>query len=138
MSKYDEIINLSHHRSSTHPPMPRSNRAAQFAPFAALTGYYSAVEETGRLTEAKIELDDYTMETLNRKTQFIKESIAERPLITVTYFVPDKRKSGGKYVNFSGNIRLIDEVNREFVFDDGTKIKIENIIDINAEGLNIV
>ena len=95
--KYSDIINLPHPESRTHPRMPRSDRAAQFAPFAALTGYDDAVAEAGRLTSSKIELDENELERLDRALAYLTEHQAAHPAVTVTYFVPDDKKSGGAY-----------------------------------------
>ena len=95
--KYDDIINLSHHVSSRHPQMPMMNRAAQFSPFAALTGYDDAVRETARLTDEKIELDEYEKEELDRKIQWLGSHLDEHIPVSITYFQPDDRKAGGTY-----------------------------------------
>ena len=96
-SKYDSIINLPHHVSKTRPQMPMSDRAAQFAPFAALTGYDSAIKETGRLTDEKIEMDEEALNILNMKFQILVDSLDDEPEVTFTYFKPDERKAGGAY-----------------------------------------
>ena len=130
---YKDIINNPHHTSKTRKRMSGLNRAAQFAPFAALTGYDASILEAARLTENRIELDDIGVENLNMKLNFIKEHIKELPEITVTYFVPDTKKSGGAYVKYSGTARIIDEIDRVIIFTDGTKIKIEMILDIKRK-----
>ena len=113
--------------------MDKINRAAQFAPFAALTGYDEAVIETARLTDSKLELDEYTKEELNRKLNFISENIDDLPETSITYFVPDKKKSGGKYVTKKGYIKRIREYESDVVFDDGTEILINDIIHIEND-----
>ena len=95
---YSDIINLPHHQSKTRPHMTNYNRAAQFAPFAALTGHSEAIDETARLTDSKIELDEYEKEIIDRKLRIITENISTMPEITVCYFVPDEKKAGGAYV----------------------------------------
>ena len=104
------------------------NRAAQFAPFAALTGYEESIEETARLTDHRIELSEDDIEDINAKLNFIKEYIKERPEVTITYFQPDERKEGGAYITVTGNARRIDEVNRVLVLEDGRMILIDIII----------
>ena len=130
---YNDIINNPHHTSKTRKRMSQSNRAAQFAPFAALTGYDAAIDEAARLTETKIELDDKTKEILNMKLSFLKDHIMDRPYVTVTYFVPDPKKDGGAYVDYNGNIRVIDEIKHSIIFTDRTTISIDVIYDIQSE-----
>ena len=101
-NRYDEIINLPHHISKTRPQMPMSDRAAQFAPFAALTGYDSAIMETGRLTDERIELDEEALTALDMKYQLLMDALNEAPKVTITYFQPDERKAGGKYASQVG------------------------------------
>lgn len=97
MHKYDDIINLPHYTSSKRPRMAMIDRAAQFSPFAALTGYDAAVKETARLTEDRVELDEYQKSALNDRLQIVQERLSDTPVISITYFVPDERKSGGAY-----------------------------------------
>ena len=113
--------------------MSQSNRAAQFAPFAALTGHDASIREAARLTAKKIELDDKAQETLNAKLNLLKEHLQERPGITVTYFVPDTKKDGGAYVEYGGTIRVIDEIENTLIFTDRTTINIEMILDVQGE-----
>lgn len=101
-NRYDEIINLPHHVSKTRPQMPMSDRAAQFAPFAALTGYDSALKETGRLTDEKIELDEEALTALDMKYQLLMDVFDDAPEVTITFFQPDERKAGGKYASQVG------------------------------------
>ena len=108
-SKYDEIINFPHHVSKTRPQMPMSDRAAQFSPFAALTGYDSAIRETGRLTDEKIDLDEESLNALNVRYQMLTDALEERPEVRITYFKPDERKAGGAYVTTAGAVRKIDD-----------------------------
>lgn len=95
MEKYREIIDLPHHVSKTRPQMPMSDRAAQFAPFAALTGYDAAIKETGRLTDERIELDEEALTALDMKYQLLMDALDDKPEVTITYFQPDERKAGG-------------------------------------------
>lgn len=132
---YDDIINLPHHVSSKRPQMSMLDRAAQFSPFAALTGYDDAIQETGRLTDEKINLSEEEKEALDRKQQFLLERLDERPALTVIYFVPDEKKSGGAYVTKSGNLKKIDEVERMMTLTDGTKISLDDVYDIESEAI---
>ena len=126
MSKYDDIIDLPRPKSA-HEPMPMSDRAAQFSPFAALTGYEDAIDETARLTDARVELGESAVEELERKLIDLAARISERPEISVTYFVPDARKEGGAYVTRTGTLKRIDELGRELVFADGARIAVGDI-----------
>lgn len=135
--KYDDIINLEHHISKTHKQMSMQNRAAQFAPFAALTGYEEAVKETARFTEQKIELDEELNNILDEKLRLIQSQIKNTPEITVIYFVSDDKKRGGKYQKITGKIKKIDDYNKFIIFTDGKYIPIKDIIDISGEILTI-
>ena len=130
---YDDIIHLPHHVSKTHPQMPLLNRAAQFSPFAALTGHAAAIQEAARLTDPFIEPDESRKELLNAQLQMIKENLEQKPKIEVTYFRPDSRKSGGAYVTFCGQAQKIDENSRRILFVDGTSIQIEYLYAIDGE-----
>ena len=129
---YDDIIHLPHHVSQNHPQMPLRDRAAQFAPFAALTGYEAAVGETARLTASKRELDAQEAEELNRQLAVVIEHLSERPEVTVEYFVPDERKSGGAYVTVTGRVRHVSLPERILVMEDGTVIGFEDIAAISG------
>ena len=126
--KYDDIINLPHHVSSRHPQMPMMNRAAQFSPFAALTGYEDAVRETARLTDEKIELDEYEKEELDRKIQWLGSHLDEHIPVSITYFQPDDKKVGGAYEEIIDTIRKINVYEHEILLTKGTKIPIMNIL----------
>ena len=130
MGKYDDIINLPHHISKKHPQMSLEARAAQFAPFAALTGYDDAVKETARLTNERIDLDEEAKMMLDAKLQVIREQLSEKPLVTITYFVPDAKKDGGKYVTINGNVKKIDDYKHLIILDNSVEIPIDEIIDI--------
>lgn len=132
-SKYDEIMGLPHHVSRTRPQMPMSDRAAQFAPFAALTGYDSAIKETGRLTDEKIELDEEALTTLDMKYQFLMDALDDEPEVTITYFQPDERKAGGKYVSATGTVKKVDDFERRITMRDGTKIPMDDVLSIDGE-----
>ena len=127
MSEYDDIINLPHHQSTKHKQMSNYQRAAQFAPFAALTGYDAAIDETARLTDKKLELSDEQESYLNEQIQLLIERISEKPQSQITYFVHDERKSGGENVTITGNVRRVDDYNREIVFADGLTVKIDDV-----------
>jgi hypothetical protein len=128
--KYDEIIALPHHISKKRPQMPMSDRAAQFSPFAALTGYDAAIKETGRLTDSRIELEEDELLQLNLKFQAIKENLADNPVETFTYFKPDERKDGGAYLTVTGAVKKIDEYERTITLTDGTKLHMDSILAI--------
>ena len=130
---YDDIINLPHHQSDRRPRMSLYDRAAQFAPFSALTGHDEAIKETARLTDKKLELDDYDKMLLDNKMTFILNHIYEQPEITVTYFIPDTNKEGGMYLDFIGNIKRYGSVERKMCFTDKTEIFVDDIIDIKSE-----
>ncbi len=131
--RYDDIIDLPHHVSATHPQMSLGNRAAQFLPFAALSGHGEAIRETGRLTVGRMEPDEDVKVDLDRKLAELKESLTvsgEAPEITVTYFTPDERKAGGAYVAVSGLLKKIDEYEGLLVMQDGRRIPIQEIIEL--------
>ena len=130
--RYDDIIGLPHHVSAARPRMSARARAAQFAPFAALTGYDAAVAETARLTDAKRQLTDEENEILNQRLQKLSEKAHERPIVSITYFLPDERKSGGCYRTKSGAVRWIDEGGMKVVFADGERINLTDICDISG------
>jgi len=131
--KYDEIMGLPHHVSKTRPQMPMSDRAAQFAPFAALTGYGAAIKETGRLTDERIELDVEALSALDMKYQLLMEALDEAPEVTITYFQPDERKAGGKYVSAVGTVKKIDDFERRITMRDGTRIPMDDVLSIDGE-----
>lgn len=137
IEKYDDIIKLPHHISKKHPQMSMEERAAQFAPFAALVGYEDAVEETARITTKRIELNEEEKNILDIKLQMLKEQMHVQiyPEITIMYFVPDFKKDGGKYIKISGTVKRIDEYKQLIIFDDKTEIPINEIISINGESL---
>lgn len=132
-SKYNDIINLPHHISNKHPKMTLEARAAQFAPFAALTGYEDVIEETARLTNERIELDEEAKNILDNKIQMIQEQITKRPTITFTYFVPDLKKDGGKYVTVSGIVKKVDKYKKLIGLEDKTEIPINEVVSITGE-----
>ena len=131
-NKYEDIINLPHHVSSTRPKMSMRDRAAQFSPFAALTGYEDDVLEAARITCEKTELSEDAKSLLNAKLQIVYELIKKQPEITVTYFVPDTKKSGGEYVLKTGRAVDIDEYKRRLVLSDEILIPIDDIREIEG------
>ena len=137
IKKYDDIINLPHHISKKHPQMSMEERAAQFAPFAALVGYEDAVEETARITTKRIELNEEEKNILDMKLQMLNEQMQVQihPNITIMYFVPDLKKDGGKYIKISGIVKRIDEYKQLIILDDKTEIPINEIISISGESL---
>ncbi len=130
---YDDIINLPHHVSVTRPHMTAIDRAAQFSPFAALTGYDAAIKETARLTDERVELDEYMQDDLSDRLQILADRIKEHPAIEVTYFHPDARKNGGAYFAAISMAKKIDEYGRVVVMTDGTAIPIDKIISIDGQ-----
>ena len=131
--KYDDIIDLPHHRSIRHPHMPPADRAVQFSPFAALTGHGEAIRETARLTDSKMELSEEVKAYLNARLSFLAENIKECPEISVTYFLPDARKAGGAYATQTGSVKKINEYEHTLVMRDGTVIPIDDIAAIDGE-----
>lgn len=131
MSSYEDIINLPYPRK--HRRMSNYDRGAQFAPFAALTGFEAAIAETARLTDRKIDLDEGGKALLDEKLRKIEEDIFEQPEVSLTYFQPDIRKAGGAYVQKRGRVKKLDPYNRTVVFCDGMSVAIEDISDIILE-----
>lgn len=136
--KYNEIMGYPHHVSKTRPQMPMSDRAAQFAPFAALTGYDAAIKETGRLTDERIELDVEALSALDMKYQLLMEALDEAPEVTITYFRPDERKAGGKYVSAVGAVKKIDDFERRITMQDGAKIPMDDVLSIEGELFSVL
>lgn len=128
--KYDDIINLPHHVSSTRPHMSIEERAAQFSPFAALTGHEDAIKETARQTEREIILDENELEILDEKLKAILSDKSDNKNIKVVYYIPDENKNGGKYVECSGRVKKMDEYRHVLVMEDGTEINVGRIADI--------
>ena len=137
-NKYDEILSLPHHVSKTRPQMPMSDRAAQFAPFAALTGYESAIKETGRLTDERIELDEGALTALNMRYQLLMDAFDDAPEVTITYFQPDERKAGGKFVSAVGAVKKIDDFERRITMRDGAKIPMDDVLSIEGELFSVL
>ena len=132
MGNYDDIIDLSHHVSDTRPHMPMLDRAAQFQPFRALTGYEDAVRETARLTDQRVELTDVEKARLDTILQTLADSIGSRPQVILTYFQPDKKKAGGAYATATGQLKKIDDIEGVLILMGGGRIVIEDILDIQV------
>ena len=128
--KYDDIIALPHPEPRTHPRMSLHDRAAQFSPFAALTGHSAAIAETGRLTDSRITLDESEMARVDAELQHLQELLPSRPTVSITYFVPDERKAGGSYQTVTGTVRRIDTVNSVLLLTDQRAIPILDILDV--------
>ena len=137
--KYYDIINMPHHVSKKHPQMTMKERAGQFAPFAALVGYEDDIEETARLTDKRIELDEEAKNILDIKVQMLKEQMKVQihPKVTIMYFVPDLKKDGGKYIQISGVVKKIDEFKQLIILDDKTEIPINEVISLAGDSVMI-
>ncbi|MBQ1865981.1 MAG: hypothetical protein IJM41_06960 [Bacteroidales bacterium] len=134
---YSDIIGLPHHESSVHPRMPLAQRAAQFAPFAALSGYDEAIVERARLTDQK-EDDESLAGSLDRTVQMLRSQLSQRPSVKVSYFRPDGRKSGGKYVSVSGRLKDIDDIRREFILEQSSGEEILRVPVADISGIEII
>ena len=130
---YEDIVNLPPHISKRHPQPTMMDRAARFAPFAAITGYEEMVLEEARVTEERIDLDEGTLSLLNEKLNMIQEFLDEEPEIKITYFEPDKKKAGGAYIDIIGTVKRIDEYECLVIMTDGKKIRIEDIYGLESD-----
>ncbi|MBE7017528.1 MAG: hypothetical protein E7420_05160 [Ruminococcaceae bacterium] len=130
--RYDDLLALPHPTSKKHKRMSRENRAAQFSPFAALTGYDALVDETARFTEMRTELDEQHKSALDEILRLLLEHIGEKPEIGIRYFVPDLRKFGGEFLDYRGRLLRIDAFEGSLLFEDGLKIAIEDVFDIQS------
>ena len=133
MNNYDDIRNHSRYKLKRHQPMSMWSRAAQFSPFAALTGYDDEIDEAARLTDRREELTEDELNGLNQAFQKLLERASDRPLVTVTYFQPDERKDGGKYVSYTGRFRFFDETERILHFTDRTEIPVDDVFHIEIK-----
>ena len=131
--EYDDIIRMPHYTSAKRPRMSLADRAAQFSPFAALTGFDAAIAETGRLTEQRLALEEFPKNMLDQKQQYLAELLPLQPEITVTYFLPDDRKSGGSYNQAVGHLKKIDPYQRILIMTDGRCIPLDDITDIDSD-----
>lgn len=133
MSRYDDIINLPHYQSDKRPHMTLHDRAAQFAPFAALKGYEEAVIETARLTDNRIILDENEIEQIDAKLQYLADNIGKDNIVSITHFVQDSRKAGGEYVTTVGVVRRVDSIGQYVLIDKDIEILVEDIVALNIE-----
>ena len=131
--KYDDIIHLPHHVSRKHPRMSNHDRAAQFSPFAALTGYDAVITETGRLTDSSVELDESRKEVLNERLRYVLSVLSQQPRVRITYFREDDRKAGGAYVTASGRVKKVDAYDHTIILTDGQVIPLETMRDLEVE-----
>lgn len=129
---YEDIINLPHHVSQRHPQLPLGDRAVQFSPFAALTGHAAAIQETARITDERIELDEDAKCVLDEKLRIIQEHMDERPEVSITYFRPDAKKAGGAYITATGWVKRIDMFERVVFLKPDKLIPIEDIYEIEC------
>ena len=130
MGKYDDIIHLPHPTSERHPRMSRQDRAAQFSPFAALTGLGAALQESARLTERRMIPDEYEQAELDKKLQYLRENLSQQPAAAIPHFVPDARKEGGSYRRTEGRVKKLLEFEKQLVLTDGTTLAIEDILEL--------
>lgn len=133
MNNYDDIRNHSRYKLKHHQPMSMWSRAAQFSPFATLTGYDDEIDEVARLTDRREELTEDELNGLNQAFQKLLERASDRPLVSVTYFQPDERKDGGEYVSYTGRFRFFDETERILHFTDRTEIPVDDIFHIEMK-----
>ena len=133
MNKYQDILYLARPVSKVHQPMSKSNRAAQFSPFAALTGYEDAVQETARLTTNKITLSEDQIQIINSVLNEISQYLPDSPYVQITYFEPDKRKQGGSYQQISGTIKKIDDIYGMVIMKGNIRIPVHQIVHISIE-----
>lgn len=133
MNNYDDIRNHSRYKLKHHQPMSMWSRAAQFSPFAALTGYDDKIDEAARLTDRREEMTEDELNGLNQAFQKLLERASDRPLVSVTYFQPDERKDGGEYVSYTGRFRFFDETERILHFTDRTEIPVDDIFHIEMK-----
>jgi hypothetical protein len=131
--KYDAILNQPHHVSPRHAPMSALDRAAQFSPFAALTGHGAAIEETARLTDTQSDLDENQMELLDERLRLLQSHLSEQPVVTFTYYQPDEKKSGGAYLTATGIVKKILDIERLIVLEDEKTLPLDSLVAIEGE-----
>lgn len=132
-SRYEDMLELPHHISRERPQMAMEERAAQFSPFAALTGYGDAIRETGRLTERQLELEPDVKDRLNEKLRLLMELPSPRPEVSIVYFLPDEKKEGGSYVSVRGRVKKVDENSRQIVLENGGRIPLEAVMELDGD-----
>ena len=130
---YEDIVNLPPHISKKHPQPSMMDRAARFAPFAAITGYEEMVLEEARVTEEQIHLDEDAVALICEKINMIQEFIDEEPEVKITYFEPDKKKTGGTYITITGTPKRVDEYEQLLIMNDGKKIKLDSIYRLDSD-----
>lgn len=135
-NKYNDMLHMPHHVSQTHPHMSMQNRAAQFSPFAALTGFESIIKETSRQTAQRIELDESAKEVLDKKLQRLLQVLHVHPQVSITFFKPDEKKDGGAYICITGTIKKIDGYDENLIMTDGTQIPISEITSLQGDLFN--
>ena len=133
MEKYKDIINLPHKQSSKRPHMSLLDRAAQFAPFAALVGYDDTIKETGRLTDERIEMSEEKLAVLNTRYQILVDQLGKKPEVAITYFVPDIYKAGGSYITTTGVVKKLDTYERLITMVDGTRIFMDDVLTLKGD-----
>ena len=133
-TNYDDIIHLQRPLSKKHPPMPMAKRAAQFLPFAALTGFEGEIAEAARLTEEARSLGEDALMALDEQLSLLRQRMGEQPAVSVVRFVPDERKAGGRYETVTGRLRRLDEANRALILTDGSRIDLDTIAELTVEG----
>lgn len=127
---YDDILDLPRPISKKHPPMPMAKRAAQFLPFAALTGFEGEIAEAARLTDSAPELSEDALLALDEQLSLLLQRLPEQPEITLTRFLPDEKKAGGRYETLTGRVRRLDEANRVLILTDGTRIDLDTVVEL--------
>lgn len=132
MSRYDDIIHLPHYQSERRAKVPLYDRAAQFSPFAALTGYEAVIEETGRLTDRQVDLDEGSIAMINESLRILQERSDRENVVTAVWFVPDERKSGGTYEKKTGTVKKVDAYEQCLVFTDGTRIPFDCLLELSV------
>lgn len=132
-SRYEDMLELPHHISRERPRMAMEERAAQFSPFAALTGYGDAIRETGRLTERQLELEPDVKDRLNEKLRLLMELPSPRPEVSIVYFLPDEKKEGGSYVSVRGRVKKVDENSRQIVLENGGRIPLAAVMELDGD-----
>ncbi len=130
--RYEDILYLPHPVSAAHPPMPAEERAAQFSPFAALTGYEDAIEETERMTQERLELTEDEKAALDEKLRALLADAGRCPQVEITLFLPDTRKAGGAYATYTGSIKKVDMTERLIHLEDGRTVPMDEIVEIEA------
>lgn len=135
---YDDLLNLPHHTSAVQPAMPMQNRAAQFAPFAALVGYDAIIRETARLTDEKADLDESIKAELNEKLRLLLELLPQQPEVTITYFQPDGRKAGGSYRTVTKIVRKYRSIDNMLIMMDGAQIPVNEIVSLEGSCFSII